>query len=58
MIERIRTLIALVLIEAGARILPPPPERTPEQDAALRDRIMREIMLADCYERRNGHDKH
>lgn len=56
MLERIRTMIALALIEAGARILPPPPERTPEQESALRDRVMIEIMMEDCHERRNGHD--
>lgn len=58
MIERIRVLIALILINTGARILPPAPERTPEDIAAANERIMKEIMRVDCHARRNGSHDH
>jgi hypothetical protein len=55
MIARARLAIGTLLINLGARIMPPVPEMDPAQAERMRARIMARLALERMGDRRNGH---
>lgn len=55
MIARASLALGTLLINLGARIMPPAPDLDPAQAERMRDRIMHRIALMHMGDTRNGH---